>query len=92
MEIMAFSIGGIFTLLMLICGIALTVTTMLRMRSGKIMLPSWGKTLLCIAMIAMLVIQIACILPPDVVKLDNPFVEEHIHTVSSVPETTKAAQ
>jgi hypothetical protein len=77
---------------MLICGIVLTVTTMLRMRSGRITLPSWGKTLLCIAMIAMLVIQIFAMLPPDIIQIDNPFEVEHFHTVYPVtPESIEAA-
>lgn len=93
MEAMALSIGGIFAIAMLIGGIVLTVITILRMHSGKITLPPWGKFLVCAAMIAMLVIQIAGMLPPEVVKIDNPFVEEHIHIViPSAPETTEAAQ
>ena len=82
MELWAFSVGGIFLILMLIFGIVLTVITMLRMRSGKITLPSWGKFLICAAMIAMLVIQIFAMLPPDIIHIDNPFVEEHYHTVT----------
>ena len=89
MELWAFSVGGIFLILMLIFGIVLTVITMLRMRSGKITLPSWGKFLICAAMIAMLVIQIFAMLPPDIIHIDNPFVEEHYHTVT--PESIEAA-
>lgn len=92
MEVMAFSIVGIFAIAMLVFGIILTVITMLRMLSGKITLPTWGKLLVCVAMIAMLVIQIACMLPPEVVHIDNPFVEERTHiVVPSAPETTEAA-
>lgn len=92
MEIMAFSIGGIVSILMLIGGIALTVITMLRMRSGRITLPTWGKVLLCGAMIAMVLIQAVCLLPPDVVRVDNPFEEEYIHIVMpSAPESIEAA-
>lgn len=92
MEVMAFSIGGIFAITMLIFGIILTVITILRIRSGKITLPTWGKFLVCAAMIGMLAIQIACMLPPKIVNVDNPFVEEHTHiVVPSAPETTEAA-
>ena len=89
MELWAFSVGGIFLILMLIFGIVLTVITMLRMRSGKITLPSWGKFLICAAMIAMLVIQIFAMLPPDIIQIDTPFVEEYYHTVT--PESIEAA-
>ena len=92
MEIMVFSIRGIVSILMLIGGIALTVITMLGMRSGRITLPTWGKVLLCGAMIAMLAIQIFAILPPEVVHMDNPFEEEYIHIVTpSTPESVEAA-
>ena len=92
MELWAFSVGGIFLILMLIFGIVLTVITMLRMRSGKITLPSWGKFLICAAMIAMLVIQIFAMLPPDIIQIDTPFVEEHYHPVTpSTPESIEAA-
>ena len=92
MEIMAFSIGGIVSILMLIGGIALTVVTILRMRSGRITLPTWGKVLLCGAMIAMVLVQAACLLPPDIVRVDNPFEEEYIHIVTpSAPESIEAA-
>ena len=89
MELWAFSVGGIFLILMLIFGIVLTVITMLRMRSGKIAMSSFAKFLVCAAMIAMLVIQIFAMLPPDIIQIDTPFVEEHYHTVT--PESIEAA-
>lgn len=92
MEVMPFSMAGIFGIAMLLSGIVLTVITIKRMISGKIDLPGWGKVLLSIAMIAMLVILVLGMLPPDVIKVTNPFVEEHTHiVVPSVPETTQAA-
>ena len=88
----AFSIWGIFAILMLISGITLTVITMMRMRAGKISLAPFTKFLVCIAMIAMLVIQIFAMLPPDIIQIDNPFEVEHFHTVSPVtPESIEAA-
>ena len=89
MELWAFSVGGIFLILMLIFGIVLTVITINRMVSGKIDLPGWGKVLLSVAMIAMLVIQIFAMLPTDIIQIDTPFVEEHYHTVT--PESIEAA-
>lgn len=80
---------GIFAALMLIFGIVLTVITMKRMHSGKIAISSFAKFLVCAAMIAMLVIQIFAMLPPDIIHIDNPFVEEHYHTVT--PESIEAA-
>ena len=92
MEAAALSIGGIFAILMLISGIVLTVITINRMVSGKIDLPGWGKVLLSVAMIAMLVIQIFAMLPPDIIQIDTPFVEEHYHPVTpSTPESIEAA-
>ena len=92
MELWAFSMGGIFGILMLIFGIVLTVITMMRMRSGKIAISSFAKFLVCAAMIAMLVIQIFAMLPPDIIQIDNPFVEEHYHPVTpSTPESIEAA-
>ena len=92
MEVVPFTSAGFFGIVMLLSGIILTVVTMVRMRSGKISLPRWGKVLLSIAMIAMLLILVLSMLPPDVIKVTNPFVEEHTHiVVPSVPETTQAA-
>lgn len=92
MEAVAFSIGGIFAIGLLVSGIVLTVITMIRIHNGKIRLPSWGKFLVCAAMILMLVIQIASMLPPDIVRLDNPFEVEQTTPVSqSNHETTQAA-
>lgn len=92
MSAVAFSIGGIFVIAMLVSGIVLTVITMIRIRNGKILLPSWGKFLICTAMIAMLVIQIAAMLPPDVVRVDNPFEIVDTRPVTPwTPETTNAA-
>ena len=85
MEAIPFSLGGIFYILMLIGGIILTVITMARMRSGHISLPSWGKVLLCIGMIAMLVILFLGILPSHLIEVENPFVETHTHIVFPDP-------
>ena len=92
MEAAALSIGGIFAIGMLIFGIILTVITMLRMRAGKLALSPFAKFLVCAAMIAMLVIQIFAMLPPDIIQIDTPFVEEHYHPVTpSTPESIEAA-
>ena len=82
MSIVAFSIGGFFAIGMLVSGIVLTVVTMTRMRSGKIVLPTWAKVLLCTAVIAMLLIQIASLLPPDIIRLDDPIVSTDTHSTS----------
>ena len=81
----AFSIAGIFGISMLIGGIVLTVITMARMRSGQISLPGWGKVLLCIGMIAMLVILFLGILPTHLIEVENPFVESQTHIVFPDP-------
>ena len=81
----AFSIAGIFGISMLLGGIVLTVITMARMRSGQISLPGWGKVLLCIGMIAMLVILFLGMLPTHLIEVENPFVETHSHIVFPDP-------
>ena len=92
MEVYAISVAGIFGISMLLGGIVLTVITINRMVSGKIDLPGWGKVLLSVAMIAMLLILVLGMLPSDVIEVVNPFVEEHIHIVTpSTPESTEAA-
>ena len=89
----AFSIAGIFGISMLLGGIVLTVITMARMRSGQIILPGWGKVLLCIGMIAMLLVLVLGMLPPDVIEVTNPFVEEYTHIVTpSAPLPTEVAR
>ena len=81
MEVVPFSLGGIFYILMLIGGIILTVITMSRMFNGQLSLPGWGKVFLCIGMIAMLLVLVLGMLPPDVIEVTNPFVEEYTHIV-----------
>lgn len=89
----AFSIAGIFGISMLLGGIVLTVITMARMRSGQISLPGWSKVLLCIGMIAMLLVLALGMLPPDVIEVTNPFVEECTHIVTpSAPLPTEVAR
>lgn len=89
----AFSIAGIFGISMLLGGIVLTVITMARMRSGQISLPGWGKVLLCIGMIAMLVILFLGILPTHLIEVENPFVESQTHIVFPDPSIpTEVAQ
>ena len=85
MEAVPFSLGGIFYILILIGGIILTVITMSRMFNGQLSLPSWGKVLLCIGMIAMLVILFLGMLPTHLIEVENPFVETHSHIVFPDP-------
>lgn len=84
----------VFNIMMLLAGIILTAITMLRMRSGKIDLPGWGKFLLCTAMIAMLVITVLSMLPPSVLHLvEEVFIDEHTHIVTpsdTTPSVTAA--
>ena len=92
MEAIPFSLGGIFYILMLISGIVLTVITMARMFNGQLTLPGWGKVLLCIGMIAMVVILFLGMLPADLVEIENPFVETHTQIVFPDPSmSTQAA-
>lgn len=81
MVVVPYTSAGFFGIVMLLSGIILTVVTMTRMRSGKISLPQLGKVLLSITMIAMLLILVLSMLPPDVIKDTNPSVEEHTHIV-----------
>lgn len=83
--VVPFSIGGLFYILMLIGGIVLTVITMVRMFHGQLSLPGWGKVLLCIGMIAMLVILFLAMLPANLVEIENPFVETHTQIVFPDP-------
>lgn len=76
------NMGEIISLIMLAAGIALTVITMLWMRSGRLSLPSWGKIVLSAAMVLGLLVTLAGMLPPLEVQVDNPFVEEHTHIVT----------
>ena len=85
MEAIPFSLGGIFYILMLIGGIILTVITMSRMFNGQLSLPGWGKALLCIGMIAMLVILFLGMLPTHLIEVENPFVESQTHIVFPDP-------
>ena len=85
MEVIPFSVGSLFYILMLIGGIILTVITMSRMFNGQLSLPGWGKVLLCIAMIAMLVILFLAMLPPHLIEVENPFVETHTQIVFPDP-------
>ena len=77
-----FNVGGVFALILLISGIVLTVITIRRMITGQISLPGWGKILLSIAMVLMLLITLLGMLPPLEVKVDNPFVETYPHVVT----------
>ena len=93
MEAYAFSVAGIFGISMLLSGIVLTVITIMRMVSGKIDIPGWSKVLLSIAMIAMLLVLVLGMLPQDVIKVTNPFVEEYTHIVTpSAPLPTEVAR
>ena len=83
--VVPFSIGALFYILMLIGGILLTVITVVRMHSGQLSLPGWGKVLLSIAMIAMVVILFLGMLPADLVEIENPFVETHTQIVFPDP-------
>ena len=85
MEAIPFSLGGIFYILMLIGGIILTVITTRCMFNGQLSLPGWGKVFLCIAMIAMVVILFLGMLPPQLIEVENPFVETHTHIVFPDP-------
>ena len=85
MEVVPFSLGGIFYILMLIGGIILTVITMSRMINGQLSLPGWGKVFLCIGMIAMLVILFLAMLPTHLIEVENPFVESQTHIVFPDP-------
>lgn len=76
-----FNVGGVFALILLISGIVLTVITIRRMIIGQISLPGWGKILLSIAMVLMLLITLLGMLPPLEVTLENPFVETHTNIV-----------
>ena len=82
MEVVPFSLGGIFYILMLIGGIILTVITMSRMINGQLSLPGWGKVFLCIGMIAMLVILFLAMLPTHLIEVENPFVESQTTSMS----------
>ena len=93
MEAYACSVAGIFGISMLLSGIVLTVITIMRMVSGKIDIPGWSKVLLSIAMIAMLLVLVLGMLPQDVIKVTNPFVEEYTHIVTpSAPLPTEVAR
>ena len=93
MEAISFSLGGFFYILALIGGIILTVITMSRMFNGQLSLPGWGKVFLCIGMIAMLLVLVLGMLPPDVIEVTNPFVEEYTHIVTpSAPLPTEVAR
>ena len=85
MEVIPFSLGGFFYILALIGGIILTVITMIRMFNGQLSLPGWGKVLLCIGMIAMLVILVLGMLPTHLIEVENPFVETHTQIVFPDP-------
>jgi hypothetical protein len=85
MEVVPFSLGGIFYILMLIGGIILSVITARCMFNGQLSLPGWGKVFLCIGMIAMLVILFLGILPTHLIEVENPFVESQTHIVFPDP-------
>ena len=92
MEVIPFSVGSLFYILMLIGGIILTVITMSRMFNGQLSLPGWGKVLLSISMVAMVVILFLGMLPADLVEIENPFVETHTQIVFPDPSmSTQAA-
>ena len=76
---------------MLIGGIVLTVITMSRMFNGQLSLPGWGKVLLSIAMIAMVVILFLGMLPADLIEIENPFVETHTQIVFPDPSVSPQA-
>lgn len=90
----AINMGGIVSLIMLAAGIALTVVTMLKMRSGSLCLPSWGKLLLSAAMILMLVITLLNVLPINYAIVEDIFITEHIEIVTPLDpsETTEPSQ
>ena len=89
--VVPFSIGALFYILMLIGGILLTVITMVRMHSGQLSLPGWGKVLWSIAMIAMVVILFLGMLPADLIEIENPFVETHTQIVFPDPSVSPQA-
>ena len=87
-----FNVGGVFALILLISGIVLTVITIRRMIIGQISLPGWGKILLSIAMVLMLLITLLGMLPPLEVTLENPFVETHTNIVFPADPSETTAQ
>lgn len=66
-----FNAGTIFQILLLLAGIALTATTLWRMKTGRINLPRWAKVLLSAAMIVGLIITLLGMLPPMQADVDG---------------------
>lgn len=82
-----------FSILMLPAGIALTIITILRMRSGKINLPQWAKILLVIAMILSQVILVAGMLPPKVYQaVEDTFIHTDTRPVTPIDPPPASAK
>lgn len=72
-----------FSILMLPAGIALTVITIMRIRSGKICLPQWAKVLLVVGMILSQIILVLGMMPPSVYQaVEDTFIHTDTRPVT----------
>lgn len=72
-------------ILILPTGIALTIITILRMRSGRIVLPQWAKILLIIGMILSQLIIAAGMMPPSVYQVaEDTFINTDTQPVTPI--------
>ena len=82
---------SLLSILMLPAGLALTVITILRIRSGKISLPRWGKILVIVGMLLLQVILIAAMMPTGVYQaVTDTFIDQDTHTVTPADPSAPA--
>lgn len=75
---------SLFSILILLTGIALTVITIMRIRSGKISLPQWAKIMLVVGMILSQIIIVLGMMPPSVYQaVEDTFI--HADTRPATP-------
>lgn len=79
------------SILMLPAGIALTVITILRMRSGRIQLSQRAKILLVVGMILTQVILVAGMMPVSVFQaIEDVFISTEQHAVAPLDPSSPA--
>lgn len=82
-----------FSILMLPAGIALTVITIMRIRSGKISLPQWAKVLLVVGMILSQIILVLGMMPPSVYQaVEDTFIHTDTRPVTPMDPPLASAE
>lgn len=91
-EVIDMTVGySLLTILMLPAGIALSIITILRIRSGRIALSRWGKVLVIAGILLSQVILIAAMMPTSVYQaVRDTFIGQDTHSVTQIDPSIPA--